>query len=649
MTRIRCGAIGVLLVLSACGGDKEPTLPAATLLSPEGVNHIQSRFSPDGGKVAYWAPGGDGWDLVVANADLSSPRVVSSHNTRTWEVIWSPDSRRFTTGASATNVADIVVFPVDSGEAKQLTSGAGFEVPTSWSPRGDRLTYSGVVEGGVGAAFFLDLGTGASSRISITAPVPIARWSPDGTRLSVDGFGGRPGKIWVADSAGGNETPVTTEGLESQARWSPDGTEIAYVSRRTGRGDIWVAPVNGGAPRQLTHDIREDNSPRWSPDGKYIAFVSQRGQQTDLWVVPAAGGTEIRVTDDISEEGNPQWVGNTMRIAYHTGISGQAAWSISVADGTERQLTPDSIQVAEINPSPDGSTLAYEVLRGGGVSDLMLMPVACGPSRTLVANGALNNIPNWSPDGKFITFVSTRAGNPDIWIVAAAGGEARQLTEFSSVEANPQWSPDGSFVYFTTPHEASPFSDLWKVPAAGGAPVRITRTGTVNGLAVSLVSSDIFVQAEGGKGGRTVLARVLPDGKLQTVWDRSNLTGYSWFGFSPKGDSLAINAELPDGGVGSYLISTKTGQGRQLLARNDQIGDFSPDGRWLGYWMGTATLELGVVDMKDGTSRQLTKSPESETSYWWTADNNTLLFTRQSQRRRIAEVDLTELLARTKP
>jgi hypothetical protein len=122
------------------------------------------------------------------------------------------------------------------------------------------------------------------------------------------------------------------------------------------------------------------------------------------------------------------------------------------------------------------------------------------------------------------------------------------------------------------------------------------------------------------------------------------VTGFSWYGFTPKGDSLAINAELPEGGNGSFLISTKTGQGRQMLGKGDQIGDFSRDGRWLGYWSGTATLALGVVDMKDGSSRRLTKSPESETSYWWTADNNTIVFIRQSQRRRIAVADLSRVL-----
>jgi Tol biopolymer transport system component len=220
------------------------------------------------------------------------------------------------------------------------------------------------------------------------------------------------------------------------------------------------------------------------------------------------------------------------------------------------------------------------------------------------------------------------------------------VSDFSGPQANAQWSPDGSTIYFTSRQDAGPFSDLWKVPAAGGTPTRITHTGTINGLAVSLVSSDIMVLSEGGKEGRTVLARVTPNGKLEPIWDQSNVTGFSWFGFTPKGDSLAINAELPDGVNGSYLISTKTGRGRQVLGKGDQAGDFSRDGRWLAYWTGTARLAIAVMDMKDGSTHQLTKSAENDASYWWTADHDTIVFTRQAQRRRMAVVDLKDFLAR---
>ncbi len=641
MTRIRIGILGTLLALSACG-KKGSNLPVVTLLSPEGVNHLGSKFSPDGSRVAFWSPGDDGWDLIVARADLSGQRTASSHNTRIWPIVWSPDSKQFAFASSASNVADILVIPADSGTVRQLTNAPGFEVPTAWSPRGDRLTYTATGEGSVFRGFFFDLATGQSSPLPATVPA-LARWSPDGARLGFEGLG-QSSTLWVADSVGGSPKQLTTENQESDLNWSPDGTEIAYVSRRTGTGDIWVVPVNGGAPRQLTRDIRDDFSPRWSPDGKWIAFISQRGRQTDVWLVPAAGGIEIRVTDDAAEEGNLQWVGKSGLLSFHTGTTGDALWVTTISEGHERRLTPDSMRVANLDVSPSGAEAVYEVLHGGGVSDLQVMQVADGKPRTLVTGTSINTLPNWSPDGKSIVFLSNRSGSMNLWILPAAGGPPRQLTDFPTSQANPEWSRDGSMIYFTSPKDAAPFSDLWKVSAAGGAPTRITKTGMINGLAVSLVSDGIFVQSVGGKAGQTVLCRVLPDGKLQVLWDRSNVTGFSWYGFTPKGDSMAIDAELPGGGIGSYLISTTTGQGRQLLGKSDQVGDFSRDGRWLGYWSGTATLALGVLDMKTGASRRLTRSPESERSYWWSSDNNTILFTRQSQRRRIATVDLSELM-----
>src|SRR5438128_11952220 len=104
MIRIRYAAAGLLLLGSACGGGgKGPALPVARLLTPEGVNHIQGKFSPDGSRVAYWTPGEDGWDVVIARADLSGARVAAEHNVQTFELVWSPDSRQVAIASSASN------------------------------------------------------------------------------------------------------------------------------------------------------------------------------------------------------------------------------------------------------------------------------------------------------------------------------------------------------------------------------------------------------------------------------------------------------------------------------------------------------------------------------------------------------------------
>jgi hypothetical protein len=144
----------------------------------------------------------------------------------------------------------------------------------------------------------------------------------------------------------------------------------------------------------------------------------------------------------------------------------------------------------------------------------------------------------------------------------------------------------------------------------------VTTVGNVNDITQSRTSPHVFVSLLGGRAGQFTLARLDPDGTLQTLWDRGNVFGVSPDGVMAGGDSLVINTDLTEGGRGNYLISTRTGQGRRILGKDENGGDFSRDGTMLAYRLGGGpNKDLAVLNMKDDTTRRLTNTPENESGY----------------------------------
>ncbi|MFH1086292.1 MAG: hypothetical protein V1772_11085 [Chloroflexota bacterium] len=162
---------------------------------------------------------------------------------------------------------------------------------------------------------------------------------------------------------------------------------------------------------------------------------------------------------------------------------------------TQDAWTPDVAVryplITDLHLSPDGARVAY-VVRGPVMTDdeskfvyhLYRAETATGAMVRLTYGQAANTMPRWSPDGRYLAFLSDRGGKANLYVLRAAGGEAWALTALDEAVQSFAWSPDGRALAFTAPaakseekkkaekakndpilwHEDHVYSHLWAVP-----------------------------------------------------------------------------------------------------------------------------------------------------------------------------------------
>lgn len=638
---------GSMLMFGACAPADDAGVPAATVITADGADHRNSRFSSDGSRMAYLELGPDGYDLLVANADGTNERKLADLDFVATFPVWSDDGTQIALGANLKSLMDAWLFPVDGSEPRQLTDGPGLEVPQRFHPDGQQLVYCASTQGGEVNCYVLGMEDGSTRVLWEERPV-FGSLSPDGTKLMFVPIG--MNEVWVADADGGNARQLPADGFTTDANqpdmpWSPDGTEILYVSKRTGTGDVWVVPANGGEPRQITRDVRDDFAPEWSSDGEWIVFLSERGRQTDVWVVPAAGGEPVRVTNDVDVEIEPSFRPGTHTVSFHKASWATTLWIRSMADGSERQLTPSEQRVGAPDVAPDGSRVLYRVARGGGVADLYVVPLDGGEPVQLTSGSGNHYDGQWAPDGSAIAFVSNRAGSDDVWIMDADGQNPRRLTDFPEQESALEWSHDGQTLYFLSTHE-QPTGDLWKVTLSDGELSRVTNRGFIGDVETSRTAPAVFVSHFGGEGGQIALS-MLSGSDLVPVYNRTSVGNLSHFTIAPSGDRIAVPVEQEGGTFGSAIV-TASGEMQPILGEREFPGAWSPDGEHLVYFMpgtdGGRQDDLALYSFADGSTTRLTETPEDEVAPRWTADGSHLVFGRENYFQRIVQVDMSDAI-----
>ncbi len=266
----------------------------------------------------------------------------------------------------------------------------------------------------------------------------------DGTLV----FQSAPGGLfYTIDVDGTNLQPITT-GLDPI--WSPDGSQIAFSRWDDPRG-IWVVDADGTNERRLFDWPRETRYPSWSPDGEQIVFGRQHRGRIEPTRVCFEGpkGQVCRV-----QPPDPH---------YNLGV-------VRVSDGYFWEPLPSS---SERSLAPAWSPVEDQVVYAD-VYGLFVQSIDGQTRYQLTANNR-DTTPAWSPDGEQVAFVRRQHDHWEIYVVDGDGRNLRRLTDTrakpdgsAGSSVSPAWSPDGRYIAFLTDQTGE--WQIWTMEADGRNP-----------------------------------------------------------------------------------------------------------------------------------------------------------------------------------
>ena len=158
-------------------------------------------------------------------------------------------------------------------------------------------------------------------------------------------------------------------------------------------------------------------------------------------------------------------------------------WDTTLARGTTREIAFDTSEGTwmSVDISPDGKWIVFDLL-----AHIYRMPITGGNAECLTQKSgvALNAHPRFSPDGKYIAFITDRGGQDNLWVMNADGSGKQQLTNAPNFSENPNWSPDGSRIVFDSDRDELGNLDLYSMKADGSDVVRLTNLPSLDALPV---------------------------------------------------------------------------------------------------------------------------------------------------------------------
>ncbi|MCZ6671298.1 MAG: biopolymer transporter TolR [Verrucomicrobia bacterium] len=257
-----------------------------------------------------------------------------------------------------------------------------------------------------------------SENRSLQAP----NWTPDNRYLIYNA----EGLLYKYDLEDGGIRELNTGSVKANNNdhvLSFDGKQLGISSRvmEPRASTIYTVPIEGSDnPRQITDPANGQSYLHgWSPDGTHLLFTGLRDEQWDIWSVNVSSGKETNLTQHESKDDGSEFTPDGEWIYFNSVRTGtMQIWRMKPDGSGQEQITFDSFNNWFPHISPDGKWIVYIAFPEDMDPtshpfykrvNLKLMPTSGGFPKTIAhlygGQGTIN-VPSWSPDSRYIAFVS---------------------------------------------------------------------------------------------------------------------------------------------------------------------------------------------------------------------------------------------------
>lgn len=376
-----------------------------------------------------------------------------------------------------TYAGDLYTVSADGGVARKITSHDGYEMFARFSPDGSKIAFTGQYDGNT-EVFVMPAEGGVPKRLTYTATLGrddvadrmgpnniVMAWKHDNNtivfRSRMREFNSFKGHLFSVTLDGDipQQLPLPRGGFCS---FSPDDSKMAYnrifrefrTWKRYRGGmadDVWIYDFKTKKTENITNNPAQDIIPMWA--GNKIYFLSDRDENKNMnvYVYDLTTKETKKVTDFAEFDVKFPSLGKKYIVFENGGYIYKLDLATDRYEKVSIQLAEDfasgrggivslADKVATYDISPDGKRALFSA-RG----EIFTVPAKHGPTRNLTQSTAVHDRnPKWSPDGKWIAFLSDKSGEFEIYIVPQDGtGAAQQLTSGADTyKYHLLWSPD---------------------------------------------------------------------------------------------------------------------------------------------------------------------------------------------------------------